>query len=162
MLLAVVCLLIGVVFVVAVDERQPGSQEVYSVAQVAAGLAHHPASWVGRTWLVRGTVIDVLGIKLMNGHVHVLLMSPAVNLANATFAQHFYLWVAPFPPNSFGLVLQRLPLVGALFSQRQVLQEGTTATFRLTLLHHATCMQPAVVIDDTGLTCDDGLLDDGP
>jgi hypothetical protein len=68
-------------------------------------------------------------------------MPPTVNLANATFAHRSYLWVARFPPNSFGLVPQRLLLVGPLFSERHALPEGMTATFRFTLLRHATCMQ---------------------
>jgi hypothetical protein len=33
---------------------------VYSVAQVAAGLAHHPRAWVGRTVTVRGTFAAVV------------------------------------------------------------------------------------------------------
>src|SRR5437763_12150825 len=33
---------------------------VYTVAQVAAGLAHHPRAWVGRTVTVRGTLLVVV------------------------------------------------------------------------------------------------------
>src|SRR5207237_4394068 len=33
---------------------------VYTVAQVAAGLAHHPRAWVGRTVTVRGTLAVVV------------------------------------------------------------------------------------------------------
>src|SRR5436190_8560365 len=33
---------------------------VYTVARVAAGLAHHPRAWVGRTVTVRGTLAVVV------------------------------------------------------------------------------------------------------
>ena len=36
---------------------------VYTVAQVQAGLARHPQAWVGRTVLVRGTLLGWLAVS---------------------------------------------------------------------------------------------------
>jgi hypothetical protein len=39
--------------------RPSSGGHVYTVAQVAAGLAHHPRDWAGRTVLVRGIAVIV-------------------------------------------------------------------------------------------------------
>ncbi len=36
--------------------RLTPAQRVYSVSEVATGLAHHPSAWIGRTILIRGVV----------------------------------------------------------------------------------------------------------
>ena len=44
------------------------SQPVYSVSQVASGLAHHPRAWMGRTVLVRGMVLLLNRDECTGGH----------------------------------------------------------------------------------------------
>jgi hypothetical protein len=48
----------GVALAVVTWATRPGT--VYTVAQVAAGLAQHPCAWVGRTVTVRGTFAAVV------------------------------------------------------------------------------------------------------
>jgi hypothetical protein len=50
--------MLGLTVVIGLVVRQDrGAGRVYTVAQVTAGLAHHPAAWNGRTLDVRGRAV---------------------------------------------------------------------------------------------------------
>jgi hypothetical protein len=53
----VLLILLGGALALAVGQLSLPTQ-VYTVAQVAQGLARHPAAWVGRTILIRGEVLQ--------------------------------------------------------------------------------------------------------
>jgi len=55
-LLALGVVLVAGLVVAAVGRRAPA--QAYTVAQVRAGLAQHPAAWAGRTVLMRGVAVE--------------------------------------------------------------------------------------------------------
>jgi hypothetical protein len=57
-LILLAMVVVGIVLAVVTWARAPGT--IYTVAQVAAGLAQHPRAWVGRTVTVRGTLAVVV------------------------------------------------------------------------------------------------------
>jgi len=68
-LLALGVVLVAGLVAAAVGRRAPA--QAYTVAQVRAGLAQHPAAWVGRTVLVRGVAVEsswVTGPTSGEGH----------------------------------------------------------------------------------------------
>jgi len=59
---------LGSIILAAVLARVSMPQRVYSVPQVASGLAHNPRVWMGRTVLVRGTALLLNRDECTGGH----------------------------------------------------------------------------------------------
>jgi hypothetical protein len=68
--MVVVATLGGTVLGMAVALVNGPKGPVYTVAQVSAGLRQHPAAWVGRTVVVRGTLAVAEGQNWNNGVVN--------------------------------------------------------------------------------------------
>src|SRR5919201_2631314 len=59
---------LGAAILVVSAVRVSTPQPVYSVSQVASGLAHHPRAWMGRTVLIRGTALLLNRDECTGGH----------------------------------------------------------------------------------------------
>jgi len=64
-LIVMILLLLGLVVDTEYSlQRAPDSVPVYTVAQVVTGLAHNPRKWIGRTVLVRGSIIQIDSVSV--------------------------------------------------------------------------------------------------
>jgi hypothetical protein len=112
----------SVLLAVAAGSQVPHGP-VYSVAQVQAGLAHSPGSWVGRTVWVRGVAWHCLGWAYGPCLVRSALLSdPGVDGGLA---------VATPPANSLLAFVHALPLVGRLVPLKQAPRWGVLASYRV-------------------------------
>jgi hypothetical protein len=138
-------------FVVGAHTSWPGHDPMYTVAQVQAGLARHPGSWVGHTVRVRGRA-TACSIELEHGHFHCLPRQPHLDDPDAGS------WIEPLllvwkDPNPALTIMRRVPLLGSLLPAPQELDWGTVATYRVQLravtrgpCSAATCYE-ALVLD---------------
>jgi hypothetical protein len=113
---------------------------VYTVAQVRAGLARNPQAWVGRTVLVRGTMVVVA------------FSCPDVGRFRCTPIQWdeidpdvpgpHPLILSPAPTNPLLALVHRLPLVGPLMPWPWPLREGP-GVYRVQLRAPSHCPFPS-------------------
>ena len=114
---------------------------VYTVAQVRAGLARNPRAWVGRTVLVRGTMVVIDFACPYGGDgfkctpIHWEELDP-----DAPGPQPLIL--APASASPLLTFLQRLPLVGSSMPWAQSLREGP-GVYRVQLRAPAHCPFPS-------------------
>ena len=114
---------------------------VYTVAQVRAGLARNPRAWVGRTVLVRGTMVVMVfacpygGDGFKCGALQWEELDP-----DAPGPQPLIL--APASASPLLTFLQRLPLVGSSMPSAQPLREGP-GVYRIQLRAPSHCPFPA-------------------
>jgi hypothetical protein len=100
---------------------------VYSVAQVQAGLAHHPGTWEGRTVRVRGVAAICLSSDISQrcSHWPTYLMDAVV--------------ISPFLPLAWGRLdalrafLRRVPLGSQMIAPPQTPRWWMPATYRVQL-----------------------------
>ena len=115
--------------------------KVYTVAQVRAGLARNPRAWVGRTVLVRGTMVVMVfacpygGDGFKCGALQWEELDP-----DAPGPQPLIL--APAPASPLLALVHRLPLVGPLMPWPRPLREGPGA-YRVQLRAASHCPFPS-------------------
>jgi hypothetical protein len=99
---------LGLAAVTGLVVRQDhGAERVYTVAQVTAGLAHHPAAWSGRTLDVRGRAV----IPLCPGTASCRPSAAVLVDLHAPSSRIRLTWTKV---NPLLTVLLRVPYVGAL------------------------------------------------
>ena len=114
---------------------------VYTVAQVRAGLARNPRAWVGRTVLVRGTMVVMVfacpygGDGFKCGALRWEELDP-----DAPGPQPLIL--APAPASPLLALVHRLPLVGSLMPWPRPLREGP-GVYRVQLRAPSHCPFPS-------------------
>jgi hypothetical protein len=157
---------------------------VYTVAQVQAGLARHPQAWVGRTVLVRGTVLGWLAVSGPTGASALPCFGPcSLSLAHQSglSASHLVLvqgtvgtsypdligtvgsyrsrtlllHVSSSSANPLLTVVHGLPVIGPLLSAIGQGHAGASQVYRVRLLPTS----PTVARCRLALrACDDALL----
>ena len=114
---------------------------VYTVAQVRAALARNPRAWVGRTVLVRGTMVVMAFACLYSGDGFKCGALQWKELdPEAPGPQPLILASAPASP--LLALVHRLPLVGPLVPWPQPLREGP-GVYRLQLRAPSHCPFPS-------------------
>jgi hypothetical protein len=123
---------------------------VYTVAQVRAGLALNPRAWIGRTVLVRGTVVamafacpDAPGFRCTP--IQWDELDPDVPGPQP-------LILVPAPADPVLAVLHRLPLLGPFLPLPPPLRAGP-GVYRLHLRAPSTCLFPS-----SNPSCADALV----
>ncbi|HZS86777.1 MAG TPA: hypothetical protein VFE42_04700 [Chloroflexota bacterium] len=142
-----IALLTGVILAVAFGLRNHAAPpRVYTVAQVASGIAAQPRAWIGRTVAVRGIA-------------HGFRRHPC--LPSSSCQVLFYLFDARTSstltvledahPTSQLAALHTWPVVGVLFPQPQPIEPAfyRTATYRV-LLQTMPCGDQSCVVADLG------------
>jgi hypothetical protein len=131
--------------------RRTDRGPLYSVATVQAGLAHHPAAWVGRVVEVRGIAVrsgcqswpspEITSCR--GGGPGVLVDRAWLTILPLTLEAS-----TPLPP-----LLRRLPLPSQWVPPPQAVRWGVVATYRVQLraAHASSCASPpcyqAVLLD---------------
>src|SRR5438445_5160042 len=109
--------------VISVARSRVAPDRVYTVAQVRAALTHSPRAWVGRTVLVRGTMVVMIfacpygGDGFKCGALQWEELDP-----DAPGPQPLIL--APAPASPLLALVHRIPLVGPLMPWPRPLREG--------------------------------------
>ena len=143
-------LALSAVVVAAIQSRQL-SVPVYTPGQVKAGLSQNPGAWVGRTVLVRGTLIDV-GLEFPhapNLQPAPLVLAPPIpprhllGLSPTFSATLIYvmslkagevLVLQRVQPDSVISLLRNLPLAGRLFPPAKHVNTFSPAVYRVQIL----------------------------
>jgi hypothetical protein len=108
---------------VAAPFGRPEQDPVYSVAQVQAGLAHQPDTWVGRTVRMRGVAGPCLGWA----YGPCLIPSPILTDAGARTG----LVLTRRRANPVQAFVHALPLVGRLVPLEHAPRWGVLASYRV-------------------------------
>jgi hypothetical protein len=144
--LAVLALMLAVSGILSLAWRLGTSpQEIYSVPEMRAALAHHRGVWGGRTIIVRGVVATT-----QNTYPCARPSCALIGLAGSlddppsgTF------WLGQGSEDSFWATLRHLPFVSRLAPALKELQLGKVATYRIHVLARPDC---------SGARCYDALL----
>jgi hypothetical protein len=118
--------------------------DVYTVAQVKAGMAAHPAAWVGRTVLVRAIAYPRSGSSCPNANPYCDAVSLLDNATTATDAST--LVVSGRPADVGWTVLRRVPVLGPLIVPPRDPLWGQVATYRVQFVAHpySACTLPCM------------------
>jgi hypothetical protein len=145
---ALIGLALAVGLVVTIVAGGVATEPVYTIAQVRAGLAHHPAAWVGRSVLVWARVmadlplagvvppgtIPGLHLQLEPAWPH---MSPVLWVRPQSPAP----WIRPPHPAPWLAFLRRLPLLRRVLPGPQQGRWGVYTVYRVQILppHRSRC-----------------------
>ncbi len=111
------------------DRAGPTSGQIYTLAEVSAGIVHHSRRWNGATVWVRGMVIAVHRWRALDGGEAFVALPLLTDPASGALA----LPLRRGAPDPLWVTLRRLPLLGGVLPRPQPVRWNQVATYHIHL-----------------------------